>query len=471
MRSALDDQVSDVLVVDSNTSAIEMLRKEPPDLILLSSLLSPTDEDELFEVLRALPDTEHVQTLHIPQLRTGVPAQRRSKFSLFRGRQASESEGCSPDVFAGEVREYLDRATELKAELGNGGPAATAEPSVSAAAVETVDPASTVDVAESAQPDLDPDARQEPSIWLDAPVALADPPGDHSAGAIPSTSHEAADQAAVAEAPAAADDSREDVIAAIRREVEAKRDQEVRQAREQAAVEAAEALAADKRQHLELARIREETERAYATELERARSEAASLHAAELAKVQEESERLRQEAFDEGTRRGRGRSPHPRGRARAGAHGVRGASGTRGRACSSRGRGGEDGRARRSRGAGGAEREAALRDVQAATEAAAAKALEEELARLRDDSERHLAEELERARQEADQARVALEAEAEARAKQIREETKKGSSQRSVQLWPVSMADKSIIFSDLRGWRTPSVSGEELQAHGKSGPR
>ena len=48
---------------------------------------------------------------------------------------------------------------------------------------------------------------------------------------------------------------------------------------------------------------------------------------------------------------------------------------------------------------------------------------------------------------------------------------KVGSSQRSVQFWSVSMANKSSIVSDLHGWRTPSVSGEELQAPGKSGPQ
>ena len=41
-----------------------------------------------------------------------------------------------------------------------------------------------------------------------------------------------------------------------------------------------------------------------------------------------------------------------------------------------------------------------------------------------------------------------------------------GSSQRSVQLRPVYMANKSSINSDLRGFRTPSVSGEELQTPG-----
>ena len=50
-------------------------------------------------------------------------------------------------------------------------------------------------------------------------------------------------------------------------------------------------------------------------------------------------------------------------------------------------------------------------------------------------------------------------------------EDKLGSSQRSVQFWSVSMANKSSIVSDLHGWRTPSVSGEELQAPGKSGPQ
>ena len=50
-------------------------------------------------------------------------------------------------------------------------------------------------------------------------------------------------------------------------------------------------------------------------------------------------------------------------------------------------------------------------------------------------------------------------------------ETYEGSSQRSVQFWSVSMANKSSIVSDLHGWRTPSVSGEELQAPGKSGPQ
>ena len=62
-------------------------------------------------------------------------------------------------------------------------------------------------------------------------------------------------------------------------------------------------------------------------------------------------------------------------------------------------------------------------------------------------------------------------ARAEERVEAAAEEESKGSSQRSVQFWSVSMANKSSIVSDLHGWRTPSVSGEELQAPGKSGPQ
>ena len=45
-----------------------------------------------------------------------------------------------------------------------------------------------------------------------------------------------------------------------------------------------------------------------------------------------------------------------------------------------------------------------------------------------------------------------------------------GSSEGSVRLRPVYVVDKPSIVSDLRGWITPSASGEELQAPGKVRP-
>ena len=51
------------------------LGQDVPDLVLLSALLSPSDEDELFECLRTLPDSTHVQTLTIPQIRATTESQ------------------------------------------------------------------------------------------------------------------------------------------------------------------------------------------------------------------------------------------------------------------------------------------------------------------------------------------------------------------------------------------------------------
>ena len=48
--------------------------------------------------------------------------------------------------------------------------------------------------------------------------------------------------------------------------------------------------------------------------------------------------------------------------------------------------------------------------------------------------------------------------------------TSPGSSQGSVRLRPVYVVDKPSIVSDLRGWITPSASGEALQAPGKVRP-
>ena len=109
LRTTLDGRVEGVLVVDSNASAIESLGQDVPDLVLLSAMLSPGDEDELFECLRSLPDSTHVQTLTIPQIRATTDTKRRSKFALFGGRRNErDPRGCEPEVFAQQVREYLD---------------------------------------------------------------------------------------------------------------------------------------------------------------------------------------------------------------------------------------------------------------------------------------------------------------------------------------------------------------------------
>ena len=138
LRTTLDGRVEDVLVVDSNASAIESLGQDVPDLVLLSALLSPSDEDALFECLRSLPHSTHVQTLTIPQIRDTSSSKRRSKFALFGGRRNERGPGgCKPEVFAQQVREYLDRAEELKAD----GLSHSGHPSTHDAPHETAEPA------------------------------------------------------------------------------------------------------------------------------------------------------------------------------------------------------------------------------------------------------------------------------------------------------------------------------------------
>ena len=83
----------------------------------------------------------------------------------------------------------------------------------------------------------------------------------------------------------ASSDTQTEEIADIRRKAEAQ-------------AKTAESLAAE-RQSVELARVREETERAFAAELERARSEAAQQHSDEMARVQAEAEHLRKQAYEE----------------------------------------------------------------------------------------------------------------------------------------------------------------------------
>src|SRR5258706_13753285 len=58
---------AETILVTSTASAIEIIGHATPDLILLSALLSPRDEDRLIKHLRSLEDAPHLQTLTIPR--------------------------------------------------------------------------------------------------------------------------------------------------------------------------------------------------------------------------------------------------------------------------------------------------------------------------------------------------------------------------------------------------------------------
>src|SRR6185503_10372344 len=110
---------AELVLVNTTDEAIESIELGVPDVILLSALLSPRDEDRLIKFLRSLDDASHLQTLTIPQLRTGAHRQSddggKKKKGLFgKKKEASAPAGCDPDVFAEEIAAQLSRASEIR---------------------------------------------------------------------------------------------------------------------------------------------------------------------------------------------------------------------------------------------------------------------------------------------------------------------------------------------------------------------
>ena len=63
---------AEIVVVDSRDAAIAAIRTAIPDVLLVSALLSPRDEDDLMAHLRALEGATHLQTHTIPQLASAL---------------------------------------------------------------------------------------------------------------------------------------------------------------------------------------------------------------------------------------------------------------------------------------------------------------------------------------------------------------------------------------------------------------
>src|ERR1043165_2057584 len=67
-RIVREQGLAEVVVVDSRDAAIEAIRTSIPQVLLLGTLLSPRDEDELIAHLRTVENAGHLQTHTIPQL-------------------------------------------------------------------------------------------------------------------------------------------------------------------------------------------------------------------------------------------------------------------------------------------------------------------------------------------------------------------------------------------------------------------
>jgi hypothetical protein len=108
---------AEIVSGDTTEHAVAALGGRVPDLILTSQLLSRKDEAALADWLRQSDEAgAHVQTLVIPVLsgsgRDGDEGGGLlSRFTRGRSNDAT-TDGCDPDVFAAQIREYLERAAE-----------------------------------------------------------------------------------------------------------------------------------------------------------------------------------------------------------------------------------------------------------------------------------------------------------------------------------------------------------------------
>src|SRR5688572_4749295 len=113
---------AELVLVETRDAAISAIDSQIPDVILVTALLSPRDEEELVTHLRGLEGAEHLQTHTIPQL-AGSRAEAESRgasgglLGKFRKKKDSEPiAGCDPELFAEEIRTFLARAAQTRAE-------------------------------------------------------------------------------------------------------------------------------------------------------------------------------------------------------------------------------------------------------------------------------------------------------------------------------------------------------------------
>ena len=195
-RIVREKVLADVAVVDSREAAIEAMRTCMPDVLLLSALLSPRDEDELITHLKTLENAGHLQTHTIPQLASALqPGEERGRglLSAFRRKKdPGPAAGCDPDLFADEIRVFLKRAADKKRELQDSnhaapdmrpspaGTARAAAPETAAAAQQTSSWSSPFEWKPGAAssrniPNVEPETPTRPSPIADPVPLVAEP--------------------------------------------------------------------------------------------------------------------------------------------------------------------------------------------------------------------------------------------------------------------------------------------------------
>jgi len=116
LRSIFAKRVgAELIMVDSAAEALGEIGAHIPDLIMLSPMLSPRDEDALIAHLRSLEGASHLHTITIPQFRTTAAKAPEKKGGLFRKKsKAPAPTGCDPMAFAEEVVARLKEASDIR---------------------------------------------------------------------------------------------------------------------------------------------------------------------------------------------------------------------------------------------------------------------------------------------------------------------------------------------------------------------
>jgi hypothetical protein len=118
----------------SVAEGLAALHGRVPDLVLTSSLISPRDDAALATHLRELgAAAAHVQSVTIPLLGSAAPARVKSGLlaALRREKPQPMTDGCAPEAFAEQIRQYLATAEEQKIAAATrlaAEPVAVAEP-------------------------------------------------------------------------------------------------------------------------------------------------------------------------------------------------------------------------------------------------------------------------------------------------------------------------------------------------------
>jgi hypothetical protein len=107
---------AELVIADSAAEALVEIGARVPDLIMLSPMLSPRDEDALIAHLRSLDGASHLQTITIPQFRTTAAKKApEKKGGLFRKKSKTPAPtGCDPMAFAEEVVARLKEASDIR---------------------------------------------------------------------------------------------------------------------------------------------------------------------------------------------------------------------------------------------------------------------------------------------------------------------------------------------------------------------